>query len=304
MLDFHRELLADAARTVAFRDAIQRLVKPGGVVVDLGSGSGILAFFAAEAGAKRVYAIEKQHTADVAALVARHNRYADRITFIHEYSLHADIPERANVLITETLGLFGFDEQILGLTLDARERYLVPGAAIIPSRVALSAVPVELPGTYDHHVAWWSEPRYGLDLGPLRTFASNVIYATDIDASAYLASPASIIDVDLSSIETSDASGQVLFTASRDGLLHGFGGWFAATIAPGITVSNEVPRATHWQQAFFPLETPVRVTRGDAISLALQTHDGRAWRWRGTAAKQAFDQTTWLSAPPCTLLAT
>ena len=274
------------------------------MVVDLGSGSGVLSFFAVEAGAARVYAIEKQHTADAAALLARHNGCEDRITFIHEYSLHAEIPERANVLITETLGMSGFDEQILGLVVDARTRYLTPDATIIPSRIVLSAVPVELPGTYDHHVAWWSEPRYGLDLGPLRTFASNVIYATDIHGSAYLAAPASLIDVDLSSIETSDAVGHVLFTASRDGQLHGFGGWFTATIAPGITVSNEVPRATHWQQAFFPLETPVSVVRGDEISLALQTHDGRAWRWRGTAAKTAFDQTTWLSAPPCTLLAT
>jgi Ribosomal protein L11 methyltransferase (PrmA) len=304
MLDFHRELLADSARTLAFRDAIDRLVRPGDVVVDLGSGSGILAFFAARAGASRVYAIEKQCTADMAALLARHNHLADRITFIHEYSLHANIPERANVLITETLGTFGFEEQILGLTHDARERYLAPGATIIPSRIVFTAVPVELPGVHARHIGWWKEPRYGLDLAPLGTFASNVIYAANIDASAYLASPVSLIDVALPSIETTDAAGQAVFTASREGLLHGFGGWFTATLADGITVSNATPGATHWQQAYFPLETPVAVARGARVELALQTHDGRAWRWRGTAAGTEFDQTTWLSAPPCTLLAT
>lgn len=272
-------------------------------MVDLGSGSGVLSFFAVEAGAARVYAIEKQHTADAAALLARHNGCEDRITFIHEYSLHAEIPERANVLITETLGMSGFDEQILGLIVDARTRYLTPDATIIPSRIVLSAVPVELPDVFAKHVSWWNERHYGVDFAPLCTFASNVVYATDISDSAYLAPPVSLIDVALSSIETSDASGRALFTAARDGVLHGFGGWFTATVGEAA-LSNAVPRATHWQQAFFPLETPVNVTLGDEIALDLQTHDGRAWRWRGHAAKQAFDQTTWLSAPPCTLLAT
>lgn len=302
MLDFHRELLADRLRTEAFRDAIRAAVKPGDVVVDLGSGSGILAFFAIEAGARRVYAIEKQHTADVAALLARHNKCDDRIVLVHEYSLHADLPERANILITETLGMFGFDEQVLGLILDARERYLNDDATIIPSRIVLHAVPVELTDTFDKHIGWWSEKRYGLDLAPLRTFASNVVYAADITEAAHLAKAVSLIDVDLSTIETSDATGHAVFNTSRDGVLHGFGGWFEATVGDRI-LSNAEPRATHWQQAFFPLETPISVARGDEIALALQTHDGRAWRWRGTAAGQPFDQTTWLSAPPCTLLA-
>ena len=69
MFDNHRELLAHQLRTDAFREAICRVLKRGDVVVDLGSGSGVFSFFAAEAGAARVYAIEKQHVADVAALL-------------------------------------------------------------------------------------------------------------------------------------------------------------------------------------------------------------------------------------------
>ena len=303
MLDQHRWLLSDHVRTDAFRDAIRQLVKPGDVVVDLGSGSGILAFFAAEAGAARVYAIEKQHMADVVALAARQNGFDDRIVVIHEYSLKATLPERANVLITETLGNFGLEEQIAGLTIDARQRYLIPEATLIPRDVALFAVPVELPEMFERHIAWWSEQRYGIDYSALRTFASNVVYAADVSQRQHLAAPARIIDVDLRTIKTADASGHAAFTATRDGQAHGFAGWFQATIAPGIVISNPMPHDTHWQQAYLPLEEPLEVKAGDAIDLDLETHDGRTWRWRGRAAGREFDQTTVFSAPPCTLRA-
>lgn len=303
MLDFHRVLLADAARTLAFRDAIRRVVRPGDVVVDLGSGSGILAFFACEAGARRVYAIEKQHSADAAALVARHNGHGDRVVVLHDSSLNVELPERADVLVAELLGMFGINERIVSLALDARRRFLRDGAVIIPERVALLAVPVELPEAFERHVRWWSDPHYGIDLQPLRTFASNVVYATDLSPACHLAPAVSIIDVDLSTIVTPDLSGQARFVARRDGLLHGFGGWFSAMLA-GVALSNAEPGATHWQQAYFPLETPVAITRGDGITLDLETHDGHVWRWRGQAAGCDFDQTTWLSSPPCMQLAT
>lgn len=303
MIDFHRMLLADEARTLAFQKAIAKSVKPGDVVVDLGSGSGILSFFACQAGARRVYAIEKQHSADLIALLARQNGFGDRVTVVHEYSMHVELPERADVLITEVLGMFGINEQILGLTVDARRRLLREGAAIIPRHIALFAVPVEAPDAYDRYVRFWTETRYGIDFTPVRTFASNDVYATDLAETAHLAAPLSIIESDLSTIETADAGGSVTFTTSRDGVLHGFGGWFRATLAEGVELSNAAVGATHWQQSFLPLETPVSVARGDEITLALQTHDGHSWRWRGRAAGIDFDQTTWLGAPPCTLLA-
>lgn len=298
MLAYHRVLLADTTRTIAFRDAIRQVVKESDVVIDLGSGSGALAFFAAEAGARKVYAIEQQHIADVAAFMARHLGFADRIAVVHDRSTKVELPERATVLVTEMLDAFGLEALILSLTIDARARLLTPGATIIPHRVVLSAVPVELPHDYDT-VAWWSTERYGFDLSPLRTFASNTMFTTSIAASAYLASPADLIDIDLATVDDPTVAGSASFEIARDGTLHGFGGWFTATLAEGITLTSQEPDATHWQQAFLPLEQPIPVIRGTRVELELQSHDGQAWRWRGRAGDAAFDQTTWLSRPPC-----
>ena len=49
ILDQHRALLGDSVRTNAYAEAIGRVVGAGDVVLDLGSGSGVLAILACRA---------------------------------------------------------------------------------------------------------------------------------------------------------------------------------------------------------------------------------------------------------------
>jgi SAM-dependent methyltransferase len=303
MHEFHRILLADTGRTLAYRDALRRLVSPGDVVLDLGTGTGILAFLACDAGAARVFAVDAGHVADTAFLLARHLGYGDRVAVFHGDSTTINVPQRARVLVTETLGVLGFDEGILGSVLDARKRLLLTDATIIPEKVALSLAPVELPLEHSRHVAWWGEPRYGYDLSALRIFASNTIYHFHIDAAALVAAPAEIAALELANVTQTTVSGSASFVAGRNRVLHGFAGWFAATLAPDLVISNRPPDTTHWGQAFFPLEFPVAVAPGARIDVALESPDGKVWRWRGvvqsTAGEVSFDQTTRLQSAPC-----
>ena len=100
-LAFHRLLLEDSVRTESFRRAIAKVVKEGDVVVDLGAGTGILSYFACQAGAARVYAIESDSIIEVARLVARQNGMDDRITFIKESSWMTNLPEHVDVVVSE-----------------------------------------------------------------------------------------------------------------------------------------------------------------------------------------------------------
>jgi enediyne biosynthesis protein CalE3 len=299
MIDYHRELLGDERRTHAYREAIRRVVRPGDIVLDIGCGSGVLSFFACQAGASRVFALEKGHIADAATMLVRHLGLADRVTVLHEESTKVDLPTPVDVLVTETMGALGLDEYILGYVLDARRRLLRPGAAIVPHRLVLTFVPVELPAAHDRHIASWSRRPYGLDLAPLGVFASNVVYSVDISGETHLATPADLIEIDLTSFEETLVRGRASFDAVRNADLHGFGLWFTATLADDITLSNREPRQTHWGQAFLPLEQPIPIPRGATIHLDVETDDGKHWRWRGKAGTAAFDQTTWLSMPPC-----
>lgn len=301
MLDYHRELIGDATRTDAFREAILRTVRPGDVVVDLGCGSGILSFFACQAGAARVYAIDNTSAADAAAYMATQLGFGERITVLQKESREVELPERADVLISETMGVLGFDEGIAGSVRDARARLVKRDARIVPSRVAVWLVPVEVEYDYDRHVAFWNEPRYGLDLTPLRFFASNAVHFAYIRDGAWLAEPAELFALDLTRHESDQANGRATFTATRHGRLHGFGGYFSATLADGIELTNRQAHATSWAQAYLPLELPVAIRQGMRIDVQLQMDDGKGWRWRGSANGEEFDQTTLLALPPAGL---
>ena len=298
MLGVHRGLLQDEVRTNAFREAIRRAVTPGSVVLDLGAGSGILSFFACAVGARRVFAIDATHSADLAAFLSRQLGYSDRIQVFHDRSTKVELPERADVLVTETLGAFGFDERILSSVIDARARLLKPDAIIIPRRVELFLVPVDDTSIYERSVAWWTSKPYGLDLSALAVFASNIVFVGDIGRDSFLAAPELVIAADLTTLTASDVSGSVHFSATRAGLMHGFSGWFRATLADGLELSNEMP-GTSWEHVFLPLQSPVAIEAGTPVDVELECADGVMWRWKGTIGDVVFDQMTALSAPPC-----
>lgn len=299
MLDYHRTLLGDEIRMTALRAAIARVVRRGDVVVDLGCGTGILAFLALDAGAKHVYAIDQGHLADVASFLARHLGFHDRVTVFHEVSTNVELPERADVLLTETIGAAGLDENILGFVLDAKKRFLRDGAAMLPRAIALHAAPVDVAEIHQRSVGFWTSANLGYDFSPLRVFASNAMQLVEIGEDKQIAHDAQLVNLELASVETTLVNGDARFVATRDGVVHGFALWFHAELAEEIVLTNRVPKATSWAQAFLPLDEPVAITRGAPIALDVQTDDGKTWRWRGTIAGVAFDQMTVLNRPPC-----
>jgi protein arginine N-methyltransferase 1 len=138
-------MLEDRVRTSRFIQAIRQTVRPGDVVVDLGTGTGVLAVAAAQAGAKRVYAIEVRPIAEDAARFFQGSGLGDRITLIRGHSTEISLPDRADVLVSEMIGNDPLGEQILETASDAVGRLLKPDARLIPYALRIHVLPMVVP---------------------------------------------------------------------------------------------------------------------------------------------------------------
>lgn len=278
--DFHHSMLDDRERTEAFLKAILATVRAGDVVLDIGCGTGILSLFAVLAGARTVYAIEREPIIHVAESIARVNGVTDHITFIEASSTDVELPERADVLISETIGNIAFDEGILTWVADARDRLLVPAARIVPSRLTTMAALVHAPRTYSE-IDRWRRPLLTLDFAPLWDIAVNNIHWVELNLVALMTEPRPIFTPDLAKAPPQELSWQGELITTKDGIIHGIGAWFEAELADGITLDNAPPKVSSWQQGFLPFCRPIETHVGDAVEIDIRVSGGGSdWRWR------------------------
>ena len=102
-LHYHFQMLSDTARMAGFRAAINQAVKPGSTVLELGSGTGVLSFFAAEK-ARKVYSVELNlDLVDVSRRLLKQNNYGERVEVIHADAFEYTPPEPVDVVICEML---------------------------------------------------------------------------------------------------------------------------------------------------------------------------------------------------------
>jgi precorrin-6B methylase 2 len=163
-------MLHDDRRTGDYLAAVAQAVRPGDVVVDIGTGSGVMAIAAARAGARHVYAIEASDIAGVAERVFVANGVEDRVTLIPGWSRQVQLPEPADVLVSEVIGNEPLEEEILETTLDARRRLLKPDGRLVPNALTLFARPLLLPEIEARQRALGRSravPSYGIDFGHL-----------------------------------------------------------------------------------------------------------------------------------------
>lgn len=264
-------MVRDTVRAEAFRAALRAAIRPNSVVVDAGAGSGFLSLLAAQAGAARVYAIERQGVARVARRLVAASPWADRITVIQADAATVELPERASVLVSEWMGFYAIEEHLLPMVLAVRDRCLVPGGALLPERFVTWAAPVEEPRRLSD-VAFWRGRPYDLDLGLLYDEAEvEPEFGRDhVTPAMLLAEPAALWRADLRALDLSTVDGpwraRHRFVASRAGRCTGLAIWFEVGF-PGGTVLRTAPgdAPTHWGVTVLPIREPRSVEPGTPI---------------------------------------
>src|SRR4029434_3339802 len=115
---------ADPVRGSAYLAAVRESVLPGMVVADIGAGPGVLGTYAATLGARRVFLVEPDPSVNAAYALAAEDRVTDRIEVIRGLSTAIELPERADVIISDLRGVTPFHGHHLEAAADMRRRLL------------------------------------------------------------------------------------------------------------------------------------------------------------------------------------
>lgn len=280
LLDFHRMLVSDHEGQLAFRQALFDTIRGGETVLDLGTGTGIHALFACQAGARRVYAVDQHEVIELARQVCRANGYGDRIQFLQTPAAQLSLPERVDVIVTH-LGLSGLFDVVPRI----RGRLLKSTGVLIPGGVDLFAAPLQAPAAYQEAVTYWERRHYELSFQPARRIAVNTIYDHRIDPSELLAEPARLATFDLSRIEVARLSAAVEHQVTRPGVLHGLGIWYVQSLTKNTALSTApgsgLPLGL-WKSGFLPIDVPTELEPGDRVKLRIRTGAGgwgKVWNW-------------------------
>lgn len=281
-VEVHRRMLADAVRVEAYWRALSTVVRPGMAVCDAGTGSGLLACMAAALGARVVYAVERSDLADLARDVIGASGLEDRVRVVRGDFGEVELPEKVDVIVTETFGALALAEGAAPDLHACAARNLKEGGVLVPRGLALWLAPVGDRALYDETVGVFGQV-HGVDLAPLRALAARRSRNRDVPMEALLA-PGQAWSTPWWPREAG-ASGTVTFGDLSGGELTGLCGWFVLDLVPGVVLpTGPLDPVTHWGQTYLPLE-PVPVPPGATLrveaELSPAEEDRRTMHLRG-----------------------
>ncbi|NKB20797.1 MAG: tetratricopeptide repeat protein [Alphaproteobacteria bacterium] len=276
---WHSAMLNDTNRNQAFEEAIKAVVTPGCSVLDIGTGTGLLAMMASRAGAATVTGCESVGVlAETAKTIVNQNGFKNRISILHKRSqdmtLDEDIDEPADVLVAEIVdaGLLG--ENVLTAIDDARRRLCKPDVTIIPAAATVYAVPIESEDLAHERMV---DTASGFDISLFNALRPNMYLQTNLSKYQWqmLSDPVPVFSFDFTQNTLASREESFRLTPHTDGVAHGVAFWFDLHLSSEITLSTS-PAAppTHWHQAVYTFSEPMEIKQNEPVRL-FASHDER-----------------------------
>ncbi len=282
---WHFNMMNDAARNAAFKRTMERQIKPHHVVLEIGTGAGLLAMMASRTGA-RIFTCESNAAlANTARGLIACNRLTERITVIDgpswELEVEKDIPGKVDVLLAEIFSAQLVSEEVIPTIEDAKRRLLKPGGIVIPAAATMMGALVHGAGMAALIRVSTIE---GFDFTSFNAFTPVLMNLdTPNTALEWLSEPVSLFHFDFQNQDEFPAeSGQVGVEVTQDGLCQGVVQWLQimldnetlyenAPLGPGAT------RTKHWTPLFYPFPIPRELKKGQTVMLRIG-HDRKGAR--------------------------
>ena len=281
----HKVMLQDVVRTDAYEKAIGEVIRPQHSVLDFGCGTGILAMFAARAGARKVIAVDRSPFIKTAKDIALQNGF-NNIEFFHDDHQSLQLEGNVDVIVSEWMGHCLFYEAMLEPLLHVRDRYLAKDGAMIPAEVSLHAGLVCDEDLLDD-LSFLSERPYDIDFSAISHVPFQQTDLVALDSTSILKSTAHLGSLDMHRIGKTDAPRVFSGTINPDkkATIFALCGWFSSQLSPSVTLGtgpNDMP--THWDQILFPLPEPFAVHPSRELTISIsplteQVGKEQFWCW-------------------------
>lgn len=275
---WHFPMLNDEERNHAFATALRQQVRPGDHVLDIGSGSGLLAMLAIQAGAARVTSCEADPLlAAVARKVIQSNGFSDVITVLSAKStdleVGRDLDEPVDLIVTEIVdcGLIG--EGLLPTLQHARQCLLKPGGRLIPYAARVAGAVLSCPSARHLNSVHATQ---GLDLEAMNSLSTPGHFPLRLGTwpHTFLSDQVEIFELDLVDEPLVDGSRVLAVPITESAVADGLVAWFELDLAEGLRLNNApVNASSHWMQAYLPFAHPCPVIAGEHLVVEVEWHD-------------------------------
>jgi len=305
-LEDYGGMIADTHRIGAYAKAIAAAVRPGDVVAEIGCGPGVFSLLACRAGAKHVYAIDKDAVIALSKQLAAANGFANQMECLGNDSRAIELPERVNLIVSDIRGVLPLYGNAIRVMEDARQRFLGPRGIVIPQRDVLTAAVIEAGEFYSAILSPWRDSISHIDFSPAVPLILHGCYSSKFKPEQLLTTPQSWCVLDYATGASVRAAARLRFQAKREGTGHGICLWFETQLFEDIGYSSGPDgSATIYRQMFLPWLDAVRITDGQKIEVQLQADlvaSDYIWRWEtkiygsSTEVQHHFRQSTFQGA--------
>jgi hypothetical protein len=238
-----------------------------------------LSIFAAQAGAKKVFAVEASKLASLSREIIAENGFSDVIEVancrIENFKLPAGV-DKVDIIISEWMGFYLLHEGMLDSVLLARERFLKPGGLLFPDRAIIYVAPCAVPSLFEHwqNVNGVQMTKFADQLRKQRSKEPEIMTITNDDLIADETCVAFLDLNDISPGELDHIEFNEVVAANKNGKFQGICIWFDVLFPSDdedLKLSTHPQsKPTHWKQTVMPLPDNIEtVEPNDPIAFKL-----------------------------------
>jgi protein arginine N-methyltransferase 1 len=274
----------------------------------MGAGTCVLAIFAAQAGAKRVYAVEATDMAQRGKRIVEANGLSEKIRVIQGTIETIELPEKVDIIVSEWMGYLLLRESMLDSVILARDRWLKEDGALFPSHATLFFAPISGCkalkqkrdnfesekshwATFENDMREWYDIKFNCVKKDFereqRKYYQQTAVFVNLTSKNRCAPGKPMLQMDLKDITVEElkqpsAPHKCTWKIGRDGPVEGFCGYFDVDfkgskenpVEQEKKLTTEPPNnsrelQTHWGQQAFGFYPPLDCKKGDTIDCSV-----------------------------------